>query len=121
MIKFNPEGKESLTYAECLGPAMEITDQSDADQYFSEYVTFVQKYLDKEPRSDGMTAEQIAKANLGYYAGYYDDETRIRVEELFQCSHPVFGKRIKNRPTEKEAYETGLKLGQEIGSKGGLG
>lgn len=83
-----------MTYGESLRPAMEITDANDAKQYFDSYVAFIQKHLDKDPRSDGMTAEQIAKVNIGYFAGYYDNETRGRVERVFGCFHPVFGKTI---------------------------
>ena len=110
MRKFNPENKKGLTYGECLRPAMEITDKTEAKQYLADYVAFIQKTLDKEPRDDNMTAEQIAKANLGYFAGYYDDETRKRVESLFCCSHPIFGNIAKTGPiSPKEAFEKGLK------------
>ena len=111
MTKFNPENKETLTFGDCLHPAMEITDPEDAQQYLAEYVNHIQKYLDKEPRDDGMTAEEIAKVNLGYFAGYYSNETRARVEELFMCSHPVFGS-IKNNgsPTPEQAF----KMGEDI-------
>ena len=111
MTKFNPENKEELTYGDLLKPAMEITDPQDAQQYLTEYVKWVQKALDKEPRDDDMTAEQIAGVNLGYYAGYYDNETRVRVEELFMCSHPVFGS-IKNNgsPTPEQAFKMGEDL-----------
>lgn len=114
MTRFNPEGKETLTFGECLGPAMEITDPEDARQYLVEYVKYTQKFLDKEPRDDDMTAEQICKTNLGYYAGYYSSETRQRVEELFTCSHPIFGS-IKNdgQPTPEEAFESGRKSGEK--------
>jgi len=108
MTKFNPENKTPMTYGECLGPAMEITDPEDAKQYLAEYVSYIQTALDKEPRDDDMTAEQIAKTNLGYFAGYYSNETRERVEELFMCSHPVFGS-IKNNgsPTPEQAFNMG--------------
>ena len=108
MTKFNPENKETLTYGECLGPAMEITDPADANQYFDAYVKHIQKYLDKEPRDDNMTAADIAKTNLGYYAGYYDNDTRVRVEKLFTCSHPYFGSIEQNGvPSAAEAFEMG--------------
>jgi len=111
MTKFNPENKETLTFGECLGPAMEITDLEDAQQYLEEYVKYTQKFLDKEPRDDDMTAEDICKVNLGYYAGYYSNETRKRVEEIFTCSHPVFGS-IKNNgsPTAERAFQAGVDL-----------
>ena len=108
MTKFNPDNKDTMTYRECLGPAMEITDEADAAQYFADYVSFIQKALDKEPRNDEMTAAQIAKINLGYYAGYYDAETRERVERLFSCTHPVFGGIAeKGAPTTEEAFSAG--------------
>ena len=56
MTKFNPENKKSLTYGECLDPAMNITDSEDAKQYKADYIGFIQKELDKKPRSDNMTA-----------------------------------------------------------------
>jgi len=108
ITKFNPEGKETLTYGECLEPAMKITNPEDAKQYFEDYVKFIQKYLDKEPRDDDKTASDIAKINLGYYAGYYDNDTRRRVEKLFFCEHPVFGSVVKNGiPTAQEAFNKG--------------
>jgi len=109
MTKFNPEGKEKLTFGETLSPAMEITDPEDAQQYLDEYVKYIQVALDKNPRDDDMSAEQIAKVNLGYFAGYYNNETIGRVEELFMCSHPVFGS-IKNNgtPTPEQAFNFGV-------------
>jgi hypothetical protein len=111
MTKFNPENKDSLTYGECLFPAMEITDSKDAQQYLKKYVAFIQKCLNKEPRNDKMTAEQIAKINLGYFAGYYDDKVRRKVEKLFCCSHPIFGSiEQEGQPTIEEAFNAGKKL-----------
>ena len=65
MTPFNPEGKDAPTYGDCLRPAMEITEQADADQYMAAYVSHIQRHLDAQPREDDMTAEQIAKVNLG--------------------------------------------------------
>lgn len=114
MTTFNPENKEILTAGESLGRAMNITDPEDAQQYLKAYVAFMQKYLDKEPDPKGKTAEQIAKSNLGYYAGYYDNETRKRVEKLFCCSHPVFGSIESNGiPTAEEAFIKGVALGKK--------
>ena len=109
MTEFNPDNKEVMTFGECLGPAMEITDPEDARQYLGEYAKYTQKFLDKEPRDDNMTAEDVCKVNLGYFAGYYSNETRVRVEELFTCSHPVFGS-IKNNgsPTAEQAFNMGV-------------
>lgn len=109
MTEFNPENKEVLTYGECLKPAMEIVDRFAAAQYKRKYIAYTQKFLDEEPRDDGMTAEEIVNTNLGYFAGYYDDETRSRIEDLFICSHPVFGNIADGKPTSDEAFNDGIK------------
>lgn len=87
MTRFNPQEKSELTYGECLGPAMKITDKADADQYLDSYIKFIQKQLDVKPRDDDWTAEQIAKNNLEYYAGrHLDGEIGSRVKKLFSTS-----------------------------------
>ena len=114
MTQFNPENKKTLTFGETLKPAMEITDEDDAKQYLLYYVSFIQKEINKNPRKDNKTAEEIAKINLGYFAGYYDNETRERIERLFCCSHPIFGS-IKNDgiPTPQEAFNKGIDYGPQ--------
>lgn len=106
MTKFNPKNKKSLSYTECLTPAMQIVDQSDADQYLADYVAYIE--------DNGRTPDQaleIAKHNLGYFAGYFDNETRERVERLFKCAHPVFGAIAENGPpTFSQAIKAGMRL-----------
>lgn len=109
MTKFNPENKTTLTYSECLSPAMGITDQADADQYKAAYIKFQSQFSNEK-----YTPEQVVNINLGYYAGYYSDEVRARVERLFHCSHPIFGS-IKDNgaPTNEQAFNAGLKAAQQ--------
>lgn len=110
MTKFNPDNKSKLTYGEALSPAMEITDQEDANQYKKAYIEYSKQFFTGEKNSDGDTAEQVVNNNLGYFAGYYSDETRKRVERLFICAHPIFGSIEQNgSPSIEEAF----KLGQE--------
>lgn len=106
MTKFNPENKETMTIGDCLLPAMAITEQEDADQYYKDYVAFIQKHFDKEPPSN--EPEQVARINLAYFAGYYDHETRDRIERLFNCAHLVFGKVKAGHPTPQEAFDAGM-------------
>ena len=111
MTKFNPENKIELTYGETLGPAMEITDQADADQYKE---AMIQWMVTQDPTVSRERATQISNENLGYYAGYYSNETRARVEKLFRCAHPIFGSVKENGiPTSKEAYQMGLERGRK--------
>lgn len=96
---------ENLTIGEAYDPAMEITDQEEADRYFLMLVGMSMK--NGQSREE---AEKIQRANLSYYAGYYDSETRTRVENLFRCAHPIFGPISKGEPTAEEAFEMGKKL-----------
>lgn len=61
---------------------------------------------------DRAKAETVEKMNLGYFAGYSSHETRERVEKLFRCAHPVFGKVSVHKPTTKEGLEAGINLGK---------
>lgn len=56
---------------------------------------------------------EIQLSNIAYFAGYYGDETRQRVENLYGCEHPVFG--------EFAAFgspppEVSFRMGQAIGA-----
>lgn len=55
-------------------------------------------------------AVMITKQRLGYCAGYHGAETRYRVEELFECEHPIMGKiSLLGEPTADEAYQCGYR------------
>ncbi len=98
--------KKQITIGEKYGPAMEITDQSKADAYFEECVQHTMANWGKSREE----AERTERGNLGYYAGYYDNETRGRVERLFRCAHPVFGSIAeKGPPTAQDALIEGVK------------
>jgi hypothetical protein len=100
---------KEVTIGDKYRPAMEIIDQDEADKYFEDLVEHTMSF--GEVRQE---AERIERINLGYFAGYYDSETRARVEKLFNCAHPVFGSIEKNRPPKPiEAIEAGVKLAQE--------
>ena len=95
----------NATIGEVYGPGMEITDPEEASEYFE---AVVKHTMEVKPcfRSE---AEEIVKSNLGYYAGYYSNETRKRVEKLFNCAHPIFGSISSHgTPTPEEAFQMGL-------------
>lgn len=94
--------KREITIGEKYGPAMKITDQAEADKYFEECVQHMMSF--GKSRAE---AESIERKNLGYYAGYYDRETRERVEQLFSCVHPIFGKATDGVLTAGEALAAG--------------
>ncbi len=88
--------------------AMAITDQAEATRYFRRLVE--QSMLHGLTRAD---AETTVRSNLGYYAGYFGNDTRRRVEQLFRCEHPFFGAiAVKGPPTCEKAFAMGVALGK---------
>ena len=110
MTVFNPENKKELSFDESNGPAMKIIDAKDAAQYKAAYIAYTEKGIAAGGvNKTGITAEEIVNSNLGYFAGYYSNEVRERVETLFNCEHPIFGSIKKNgAPTSAEAFRMGL-------------
>lgn len=93
---------DKITYGEKYRPAMSITDQTEADDWFEACVEHCMRF--NRTRAE---AEDIERENLGYYAGYYDFETRQRVERLFGGVHPIFGSTANGEPTPEEAFNAG--------------
>lgn len=95
----------SITIGDKYDPAMKVTTPAEAAECFARLV--------EHSMLLGLTKEKavaLEKLNLGYFAGYYDQETRLRVERLFECEHPVFGKAIDGRPTMQQAFNAGLRM-----------
>lgn len=82
-----PKLPEKITIREKYAPAMEITDQAEADAYFVACV----EHTMAGGGVNRQEAERIERINLGYYSGYYNLEVMARVQRLFLCTHPVFG------------------------------
>lgn len=89
--------KHGITIGEKYRPAMEVTTQAEAAAYFEKCVAHTMGH--GKTRSE---AEAIERANIGYFAGYYDDETRRRVEHLYGAAHPIFGKIAECGPATPE-------------------
>lgn len=100
-----------MTINEKYDKAMYICNQMDAD----EYLDLLCRY---SVLKDGLLYEQAQarhKTNLGYYAGYFDSDTRERVERLFKCAHPIFGKIVeKGPPTMEQALQAGIDYANNI-------
>lgn len=93
----------SSTYGDLYDPAMEVQTKEEADAYF--------KKLQDLQSKNGVhpeISEKILKVNLAYWAAYGSEEQRERIERLYECEHPYFGKISENgRPTTAEAFELG--------------
>ncbi len=98
-----------VTMGEKYGYAVELTDRREAAAYFEECVNHTMKF--------GHSREQavvVEKHNIAYYAGYYDDAVRARVEELYECAHQVFGAIAEKGPVSaEEAFRMGAEAARE--------
>ncbi len=93
----------SYTIGEHYHPAMKIEAEKEAAEYLE---TLVQYSIERYGQSHE-EATRIHRSFIAYFAGYYDHETRVRVERLFSCSHPVFGSAGNGAPSAEEAFGMG--------------
>lgn len=99
---------ERIAIGDLYGPAMEMREAAEAEAYLEKLVARQVKWF-KRKRDE---AERIERMNLGYYAGYYDAETRERIERLFKCAHPYFGAiAVNGQPTPETAFNIGNAIG----------
>lgn len=96
---------DKLTIGESYGPAMHITSQEEAREYLR---ALVDRHVRLNPDRSREGAIHIELLNLGYYAGYFDQETRARVLRLFGARHPY----LDVDATDEEAFRVGLELGR---------
>jgi hypothetical protein len=95
-------------FSDLYNPPMKIESQEEADAYFERLVGVI---LEANPDVSRARAEGVVRDNLGYWAGYFDDATRERVERLFKCAHPVFGAfAVKGPLSPEEALRMGMEL-----------
>lgn len=94
---------DEISMGDKYGPAMEITEQAEAAEYFAALVRHNMRISQHNIKE----AMAIERENLAYWAGYYSHEVRLRVDNLFNCIHPIFGS-ANTPPTLLEACKLGL-------------
>lgn len=101
-------GEPLNTMGEIFDEALHLIELGDpllAAEFIDDYGTYLESI---NPEMDG---RNVARQNLGYMAGYYDQETAQKVYEFFTCAHPIFGTEF---PTPEEAFEKGKEWGEAI-------
>lgn len=85
----NYRGKFYNTIGEIFKLALHLakTNPEEAKDFFYEYVNFIS--MEKHLSWDEATKR--AKSNLGYFAGYYNKETRDIIYKVYDTQHPIFG------------------------------
>lgn len=84
--------------------AMKARSKRSAD---SQFAMLLQRQISRGVPAE--VATRFIRTNLAYLAGYWDSETRERVERLYDCQHPIFGAiAINGTPTTDEAFQLGI-------------
>jgi hypothetical protein len=98
------------TTDQIMGAACMITDPEEAERFLIDYATVIIKASRlKGTIQDYQEGMKAAKSNLAYWAGYYSNEIRTQIEQVFDCEHPIFGKISQlGPPTSQEAFQCGV-------------
>lgn len=109
----NYKGKELNSMGEVFDEALRLaqTDRNDALNFFRAYVEYI--FENNEKINTLNEAEKTAKANFGYFAGYYTPEICDIIYKTYQCSHPIFGDKPFSVDPE-EAHKKGLEIGSKL-------
>lgn len=83
--------------------AMTIETKEEAENYLEDYAYHIWAQGKGIKNTEAM---QIAKDNIGYFAGYYSREVRERVEKLFNAPHPILGS-VHLNLSSQEVFELG--------------
>lgn len=77
-----------------------------AQDFFTAYIYYLYNVNTRKEVPTIEYAEQCAKSNFGYFAGYYGDDVRKKIYDYFGAVHPVFGNRYNI--TAQEAFFAGM-------------
>ena len=108
------ENKKYETMGEVFDLANSIAkddNKSKCEQFLIEYAKHIIETNEKVTNYE--EALNIARSNLGYFAGYYDRKTYDRINNAYGAVHPVF----KTNPFDiapEEAYRIGLEMGKAM-------
>lgn len=106
-------GKVLETFAEIFNKGLQLAreNKEKAQEFFKQYIQHIYENNDEVYSLE--EAENIAKSNFGYWAGYYNQEVCDIIYNTFQCSHPIFGDKPFDVSPE-EAYKKGLEMGRKL-------
>ena len=103
------------TMEDVFNKALELAKSENAGEC-AEFLECYATYIRNETPTEFPTLElayQCAKGNLGYFAGYYNNEIYELINKTYGAVHPIF----RCNPFEvspEDAYRKGLEIGSKI-------
>ena len=104
---------KNVTLGELYDPAMKVKTQEEANECLKSIVYHTMIISTPKIKTRQETIDMV-KQNIGYWAGYFDEETQDRVYKLYKTQHPVFG---LIRPTAEQAFQKGIEFGEKLKRK----
>lgn len=98
-----------MTYAEMFEAAMKVETREAAEELLAAMVAIAQEVRGSDPE---VTRKSVLR-DLAYYAGYHSHETRLRVEDLFNCVHPYLGPAKDGPLTAEQIFRMGMAIGRQ--------
>ena len=105
------KGEELNTIGDIFNKALSFAkyhDKEGANNFLKAYASYI--YNENSDVKSFDEALQMAKNNLGYFAGYYDKQTCDLIYETYVTEHPIFGKNPFGVSPE-DAFLAGLEAG----------
>lgn len=111
---FNRKGKEEITFKEIFEEARMIKTAEEANQYLSSWVYYIWKNHNPQRKLIKVILKEC-RDRLGYYAGYYDRDTRLQMETMYGAIHPIIGSVLDtDKMSSKEIFDLGYALGEKM-------
>lgn len=101
------DSTKNYTYGELYNNIGDVTTREEAKAYLNVLVDYAMIHFNLTKEK----ALEMELHNIGYVSGYYDQDTHNKILELFDTTHPIFGKSI---PTPEEAMRKGKELGRKM-------
>ena len=88
---FEFNGETLVTFGDVFNTALKYAKNNKklAAEFFNVYVKHIH---DCNPELTDYDCVERAKANVGYFAGYYGASEQKLVQKVYDAVHPVFGK-----------------------------
>jgi hypothetical protein len=99
--------RKDATIAAIYGLAVDLAMQKDKTEAHEWFEAIVARIIEDTLYSES-EATDIAQRNIGYWAGYYGEEERRAVADVYGAMHPIFGNDFN--PSAAKAFEAGKRV-----------
>lgn len=86
------EGTNLTSMGSVFDKALEIAETGDGDRCQNFLTAYANWIIEVNGHYNIEEATEIAKSNLGYFAGYYSSEVYETINKAYSAVHPVFGR-----------------------------